>query len=71
MPADPKKDGGGSGTGSGDDGGSKNIDPIIVGLLNRLPKPGAEWPEAERTVWLDLLKGSFRLIYKDSSKPAK
>jgi len=31
------------------------FDPIIRGLLARLPKSGAVWPEAERKLWLDLL----------------
>jgi hypothetical protein len=51
--------------GGGDDGGENGIDPIIRGLLARLPKSGDVWPEAERKLWLDLLAGSFRLIYKD------
>lgn len=60
---------GGGGHGGGG-GGSDEIDPIIMGLLRRLPKAGAEWPESQRTIWLDLLKGSFKLIYTDpSSKP--
>lgn len=46
--------------------GGPPVDPIIVGLLARLPKSGEVWPEAERKLWLDLLEGSFRLIYKES-----
>jgi len=38
--------------------------------LARLPKTGAIWPEAERKLWLDLLSGSFKLIYKDDDKRA-
>jgi DNA modification methylase len=41
------------------------IDPIIAGLLKRLPKSGEVWPEADRKLWLELLAGSFKLIYKD------
>jgi hypothetical protein len=33
--------------------------------LVRLPKSGEVWPEAERKLWLELLSGSFKLIYKD------
>jgi hypothetical protein len=33
-----------------------------------LPKTGAVWTEAERKLWLDLLSGSFKLIYKDNDK---
>jgi hypothetical protein len=49
----------------GGDGGPTDIDPIIQGLLVRLPKPGAVWPEKEQDLWINLLKGSFKLIYKE------
>jgi len=49
----------------GGGGGGGEIDPIILGLLARLPKSGDIWPEAERKLWLQLLEGSFKLIYKD------
>jgi hypothetical protein len=41
------------------------VDPIIKGLLVRLPKSGAVWPKAQRELWLKLLSGSFELIYSD------
>lgn len=56
-------------TGGGGDGPT-DIDPIIAGLLKRLPKSGEVWPEAERKLWLQLLEGSFKLIYKDA-EPAQ
>lgn len=60
----------GGGNGSGGGGGKEPpIDPIIAGLLARLPKSGDVWPVAERKLWLQLLEGSFQLIYKDA--PAK
>jgi hypothetical protein len=43
------------------------IDPIIAGLLKRLPKSGDVWPESDRKLWLNLLEGSFKLIYKDKN----
>jgi hypothetical protein len=46
------------------------LDPIIGGLLKRLPKSGDVWPEAERKLWLNLLEGSFKLIYKDKTEVA-
>ena len=49
----------------GDDGEPPSIDPIIAGLLKRLPKSGEVWPVADRKLWLDLLEDSFKLIYKD------
>ncbi len=61
----PKVGGGGNGGG----GDQTEIDPIIRGLLARLPKSGEVWPEGERKLWLELLSGSFKLIYKDA-KPS-
>ncbi|HUI14283.1 MAG TPA: hypothetical protein VL048_12535 [Xanthobacteraceae bacterium] len=52
------------GTGGGG-GEPPKIDPIIQGLLARLPKSGEVWPESERKLWLELLAGSFKLIYQD------
>jgi hypothetical protein len=60
-PASTERRGGGSGG-----GGSDGVDPIIGGLLARLPKSGDVWPEAERKLWLQILENSFKLIYKDS-----
>jgi hypothetical protein len=51
------------------EGGPTDIDPIILGLLKRLPTSGNVWPEAERKLWLQLLEGSFKLIYKDAESP--
>jgi hypothetical protein len=48
--------------------GQPLIDPIIQGLLACVPKSGDAWPETERKVWLQLLEGSCKLIYKDSAK---
>ena len=38
------------------------------GCLARLPKSGDVWPEADRKLWLELLSGSFKLIYKDKNR---
>jgi hypothetical protein len=59
--------------GGGNDGGGgerADIDPIIRGLLARLPKSGVVWPEADRKLWLELLAGSFKLIYKNQDNQA-
>ncbi|MCW5699333.1 MAG: hypothetical protein KIT00_05790 [Rhodospirillales bacterium] len=57
----------GRGGGSGNSGGGQppDVDPIIAGLLARLPKPGSKWPKAQRKIWLGLFEGSFDLIYED------
>jgi hypothetical protein len=54
----------------GGGGEPPKIDPIIQGLLSRLPKSGDVWPEEQRKLWLQLLEGSFRLIYKDKTEVA-
>ncbi|MGC2774650.1 MAG: hypothetical protein WA418_03330, partial [Bradyrhizobium sp.] len=36
-------------------------------LTQSLPPSGGELAEAEITLWLQLLEGSFKLIYKDGS----
>jgi len=41
------------------------LDPIIEGLLLRLPDPGAYWPPQDRQHWITLLQGAFSVIYKD------
>jgi len=33
--------------------------------LKRLPKSGATRPKSQRKLWLQLLEGSFDLIYED------
>lgn len=70
RPRDEARDedsGKGKGGSGGGNGGSSDVDPIIQGLLARLPKSGEVWPEAERKLWLQLLEGSFKLIYKDTA----
>ena len=55
--------------GGGGDETPPTIDPIIGGLLKRLPPTGDVWPEPDRKLWLQLLEGSFKLIYKDNLGP--
>jgi hypothetical protein len=62
KPDDGKPAGGGGG------GDGPTVDPIIQGLLARLPKTGQVWPENERKLWLQLLEGSFKLIYKEAEQ---
>jgi hypothetical protein len=69
APSEAANEGGGNGQGGGGGGGSGAVDPIIGGLLARLPKSGSVWPESERKLWLQLLEGSFKLIYKDGLGP--
>ncbi|CDX34994.1 conserved hypothetical protein [Mesorhizobium plurifarium] len=43
---------GGSGGGSGGGGDTPTLDPIIKGLIDRLPPPGSNWTKAKRKLWL-------------------
>ena len=62
--------GGWSGDGGRGNNNPPGVDPIIAGLLARLPKSGDVWPETERKLWLQLLEGSFKLIYKEGASTA-
>ncbi len=42
------------------------IDPVVKGLLTHLPPAGSIWPAAERKLWLDLLEGTFRMIFRET-----
>ncbi|MDG4899676.1 MAG: hypothetical protein EOQ64_02350 [Mesorhizobium sp.] len=56
--------------GGGDDGNGNeppSIDPIIRGLIGRLPPAGSHWPKAKRKLWLQILENSFDLVYEDDS----
>jgi len=68
---DQERNRGGSGGGSGNDGGNTNLDPIIKGLIDRLPPPGDKWSKAKRQLWLQILENSFDLVYEDDTAPAK
>lgn len=49
-----------------DNGGlPPEIDPIIKGLIVRLPPAGSVWASEERELWLNILKSSFQLVYKE------
>jgi hypothetical protein len=68
--SEPKeREGGGGGNGGGQPPPPK-LDPIIKGLIDRLPPSGDVWPSAERELWLTILKSSFQLVYKDSEATA-
>ena len=55
-----------------DPGSVPGIDPIIVGLLERLPPVGQEWSTPDRKLWLELLEKSFLLVYREpKEQPAQ
>lgn len=51
--------------GGGDDGGSLNLDPLIMALLQKLPtEPKHKWPLVERAKWLRALAMNFSFVYE-------
>jgi hypothetical protein len=61
------KEGGNGGNGGGEEPPAKKLDPIIKGLIDRLPNAGSVWPSSERDLWLSILKSSFQLVYKEQA----
>lgn len=58
--------------GAGDGGNQPPpLDPIIKGLIDRLPKPGTRWEKSKRKLWLQILENSFDLVYEDDDSPPK
>ena len=41
------------------------LHPFFQGLLDTLPGPGADWPQAQREQWLETARNIFALIYTD------
>ncbi len=55
-----------TGGGGGDDGDvPPELDPIIKGLIGRLPRVGSVWPSEQRKLWLGILENTFQLVYRD------
>ena len=48
-----------------DNNNSFQLDPIIEGLIQRLPAPGDVFPPHERALWLQIIPLVFQLIYLD------
>lgn len=55
----PKNKNGGGGN------GPTGLDPVIKGLVDKLPPPGSVWAEPDRQLWLQILESSFKLVYED------
>ena len=63
MPEDENQSGSSGTSGSGDL--PPGVDPIIRGLIDRLPAAGSKWPLSKRKLWLQILENSFALVYED------
>ncbi|MDJ0941917.1 MAG: hypothetical protein QNJ30_00505 [Kiloniellales bacterium] len=59
----------GGGTAKVDDNLPEHLDPVIKGLIDKLPRPGSIWPEKERALWLQILENSFKLVYDEEAEP--
>ena len=57
--------GGGNGGGGGDD--FAGLDPLVAGLLRRMPKAGEKWPVVERARWLQTLAMNLSFIHADEA----
>jgi hypothetical protein len=66
TPADDggKKNDGGNGGGDGDNPFA-GLDPLVQGLLQRMPKTGEEWSIADRRFWLQTLAMNLSFIHRD------
>jgi hypothetical protein len=49
-----------------DGGGSIMEDPLMIGLLNKLPPPGSIFLKNDRKRWLNALEVNFDFIYEGS-----
>lgn len=45
------------------------LDPILWGLLERLPEAGSVWVKSDQQKWLTILGQTFDLIYKQPDAP--
>lgn len=63
----PPAIGSGSGAGSGGNGGGpvlpSGLDPVIAGLMGKLPEPNSRWPKEGRRRWLQTLVNAIDLVY--------
>lgn len=61
--------GGNGGGGNGGEAGPPQLDPLIVGLLKRMPTPKkGGWPVQDRARWLQTLAMNLSFIYEDGAE---
>ncbi|SHJ38674.1 hypothetical protein SAMN05444159_0481 [Bradyrhizobium lablabi] len=51
-------------------GGGPSLDPLIVGLLDRLPPPGESWSIEKRKKWLLTFEANLEMIYPAEERNA-
>lgn len=45
-----------------------DLDPLLEGLMKRLPPPGAPWPDDHRKLWLQTLENCLQLLYPETGE---
>jgi hypothetical protein len=69
KPERPSLISGGGGGGNGGDDGQPKLDPLIMGLLKRMPIPKkGGWPVQDRARWLQTLAMNLSFIYEDDAE---
>jgi hypothetical protein len=57
----------GAGGGGGGGGADERLDPMLVGLIDKLPRGSAAWPLKDRITWLQAATVIFQLVYGTES----
>lgn len=67
--------GGGDGNGgNGGDGGGQgglDLDPLLVALLQKIPKRGVDWPKEKRVRWFKTFAMNVSQVYDDDDNPVE
>lgn len=51
-------------------GSDRGLDPLIQGLVDRLPEPGTKWELEKRARWLQTLAANFDMVYEADAPAA-
>jgi hypothetical protein len=46
-----------------------DLDPLIAGLVARLPGSGEPWALADRKLWLEVMEKNFQIVYHEPEPP--
>ena len=60
-----------SGTGSGDDPGGLELDPLLIALLRKIPPPDKGWPGPNRVRWFRTFAMNVSQIYDGDGEPVE
>jgi len=41
---------------------------LVIGLIEKLPAPGASFPQEEQQLWIDMAQMVFKMVYRDTGK---